>query len=355
VTFLAEDGGPAGLGSVHISTTFRSSSLGAVYQSIVIPEGDVVTLRRLEGDDVLIDVNDERQRPLLSTVVPLEAREGDVQRVSLRLGGARVRVRVVDPGGVPVVGARLAVLDTSGALPRSMRAYDSGLDGDAVIGPTRASELSINLTHPALGSSYGHVVRLSGDPDQHALLVFDAPASIELRLRDGTTPLPQVDVTLFHPSGESSPVGTKTSDAIGGVAFAQLSPDTYRARVSQPGLWPTEADVVASPAGTPATLQVRRLGSLALTARNAQGLVVPGVPVSLASLELGADVAAWIQAGLVVSPPQGMQTGADGTLRLADLPNGSYAWRAYPASGAVLEGTLLVPPLGEGSASILLH
>jgi hypothetical protein len=212
------------------------------------------------------------------------------------------------------------------------------------------TDVLVALGHPECGWAVGIPIDLTHPRTEPLELVLDAPARIATEFRDDAAVLAGIQV---HVADETDMLFSRmmTTSALGALDVEHVSASRFFVEVIHPGYWRARHDLVASLGGQREIVQVRRLGSLRIQARDATtGLKRAGAELALHSVEFDHDVAAWIAAGLVSSPSHGLATDATGELAIQGLPHGQYSWSA--PSGA--HGLVDVPPHAIGLAEIVL-
>src|SRR6185503_15286787 len=94
----------------------------------------------------------------------------------------------------------------------------------------------------------------------------------------------------------------KGTDASGHVLYDPLGEGNYRIAFRRSDCWPAVLETnLGNSEKAARDVQMRRLANLELTALNAKGIPVSGVPISLTSTEFATPVQSWIDGGRVHS------------------------------------------------------
>ena len=295
-------------------------------------EEDGVRVMRGVGQEGMTPARIEGLRASSATVYVLRGSElaatrrveltpGGTNAVEIRLGEGSLRARVVDRERAPVAGAWVVLRDP--ATGERVSTKDTDTDGWATLLGVPEAALVADVLH-ASGERYN--LPFDGRQREHEL-VLAPDGSLELCFRDGELVLGGVETRLETVRG--TPLkDVRASDAGGCVRYEALGAGTYRFGCSRADCWPTSVERALGE-GEDARLEVelRRLGELELTLWSAGGGTAGGVALELVCVDLGAQVAEWLEAQRIEAP-DGLTTKPDGTLSLRGLPRGRYRWSA---------------------------
>lgn len=299
-----------------------------------VPSDGFVSVEGVDADSAMVAI----MGPLRTLTATLAVLEGDELHARLDLAGRALLLRVVDKEGAPVPGADVRLYD-SGV---SSLLYNSTTDSEGTCRFRGLPERSLLATveHETRGRCIG--VPVDGAAEA-AEVVLSNVAGLDLRLLDGVVPLPGVQAkALITPIGPRwSMLGS--SNEQGRVLATDLTEGVYHITTDHPDCWPTTIDASATPDPSPMAVQVRRRGSLVLQPRNPDGLPLSSCAIELTSIEFDADVASWLEEGLV-SSRTGLVSDLGGEIRIERLPRGPYHWAVATSDGGKLEGTCEVLP-----------
>lgn len=252
------------------------------------------------------------------------------QIVRVRLDAKKLHVRVVDRGGLPVVGAEVMLLE------RPSRGGWSSRETTDANGWTRWSSLSldrvdVHLYHASIGSRADLSVALDRDVNE-VEFVLEADARVRVRAMDGAQMLSGVPVEIGDSSGVYD-YGVFAGDGNGISESRAVHEGRYLVRVRTPSIWPFEGHFSAREDEGYDVLQLRRRGGLELVVFDANGARVANAVVLLASNELGSSVAHWLASGLCTASSSSLSTNDQGVLVIDGIPRGDYTWTCGSASG----------------------
>ncbi len=275
------------------------------------------------------------------------------RRITFEMNPRPLRVRVVDDGHHPIVGATVYLTDHSGVIHWSTY-VDTGEAGEALVPEVGNLDLRVGVSHvghapvPCAPISAADVV--GGVVE----IIMHPGIAAEILLRDGGDALPGVQPELTDSCKTVMSLGQVQAGEDGRVRIPHLAPGDYRVVVDHPGIWRTEQPITVTATSTSFTVQLRRLGSARVRVRSGAGNPIEGASVELIDVATGVRVADWIQSGEVPAPSGGLRTDASGALVVHGVPRGSYRCVVSTSSGATLERTLEVPPqaMGESEAVI---
>jgi hypothetical protein len=318
-----------GLGVSFVSAGGVPTELGVPFE----PDRPLM-LEGIDADSAFVTVLGP-VRIKASTVAELR---GDELQGRLDLGEEPFRLFVVDPAGSPVQGALVRVSDSLSTALNLAATTDAG--GACLFTGIPRRTVLVSLEH----ESRGRLLERPIDGRQEEVtLVLAGDARLHLVALDGEVPIAgvcaQARVTSIGPRWSL----LSHSDSSGRVLADNLSEGTYFVALDHPECWPVTVECRASNPPELQHVQVRRLGSLSLSLRTADGAPVPGRGIGLHSLEFDADVAVWIQEGRVPSKG-GLVSDAKGEIRIQGLPRGAYRYRLGTTEGETLEGLCEVLP-----------
>jgi uncharacterized surface anchored protein len=224
--------------------------------------------------------------------------------------GPLVTGRISQPDGVPVSGAAVTLIDTSG---HQAGRTSSDPDGLFRIPAPRAGTYSLIAMAAAHEPQVSRVrVGSAADGPVHSDVILAGTSQLTGTVRAAGTggPVAGATVTLAGPTGQA--LAMRTTDAAGRYQFTELVSGDYTVAVSAPGLEPAGLPVTVAAGGGEAVRDVELTGRsrLAGTARTADGRAIADARVAL--LDPDGNVAAVTT------------TGPDGSYSIEDLPSGEY-------------------------------
>ncbi len=241
------------------------------------------------------------------------------------------------------------ILNSKGDLMGSTRVevYSVEMPGQALATATTNGEgvcaalglpASANLVR--LTSSEGAVssllsFELPTEPGEYVEVVFDAEASIHLRLTDEGQPQALVTCRLWSLASGQCLVPGRNPDAEGKLILSGLTPDTYELRLSGFGYWPAALEVEAVKGGRHYEVEARRVGDLSLRFTSTGGATLANQEVAMEFLPTGETLQGWVAAGKLGGFDGGVRTDSSGKLDLIGLPHGTYRWSCAGGSGEV--------------------
>jgi len=332
-----------------LRASFLTSSGSQVCNTIDIPGSGHVQVGHVEGDHVILAVEDFDgtlygcERVALGPIEPTTAQ--------IHLGRRPLHIRVVDRARAPIPNVHVDVSipgDRSGWLQQ----VTTDAEGLCSIAPALSSTLYVSLYHFSLGLQPSTLVDLGNSDLTPKELVLDPTLGLEILLLERQTPAARVDLWAEDSQGIVYGLGSASSNEEGIVTWAPVGKGGYRIEVHQPGYWPSSQEIRLDAEVAPIPIQVRRLGSAEFQANNGLGNALPDLEIEMRSTESGETLSEWLLDGRILAPPSGVRTNSEGYLRLDGLPNGPFHWRATSLNGDVLEGEVIVPPNGLGHADI---
>ena len=295
------------------------------------PRDGLYTFEGIESDSVQVWVTDNGA---MLTSASLQFGAESTLRADLELGGERLRVQVLDPAEVPLVGAWVTIRSADGE--RILGADDTDPQGWAELSGVPAQRLLTDVHHPTAGWRFGVPIDAAVREQE---FVLAAAGSIELAVSDGVEPLAGVTTRLETPAGLALTRPRETG-ADGRVRYAPLGEGRYRLVCRRNDCWTVVADVeLAADAHVTPSVTLPRLAEVELLVRSAEGTPLAGAEVELVHQALAGSARAWLEASLVQGT---LRTAQDGHLTLRGLPSGAYTWRVEAPVRA--EGSLVVAP-----------
>ncbi len=239
-------------------------------------------------------------------------------------GGPPVHGHVRQPGGTPVPGATVTLMDTCGQ--QAARGQTDADGSYQISAPAQGSYTLIAMA--SAHQPHASAVRLGGQPVQVDVLLpggsrlTGTVRAASTGAADGTALMGAI-VTLADPRGEV--VAAQRTGPDGRYMIEDLAPGRYTLALSAPSCQPTAVPVTVSD-GEPTTLdaELRSGARVAGTARTTAGAPVPDARVLL--LDADGNVAAVTG------------TGPDGTYAFENVPEGDYTVIAsgYPPAASRL-------------------
>lgn len=236
---------------------------------------------------------------------------------------------VTEPGGAPVVGASLALIDESGT---TVGITTSTADGSyAFPGFTAADGYTVALSRPDGRIIVGPSSRTADIAEADALDVdfvvrdiVPVPVSGSVLDSDGE-PVAGVTVTLTGGGGSTA---TTTTDAAGAYLFDTVEPDDYTVTIADVPGYAVES--------TPDPFAVPEDSEVPITDVD---FVLAPLPSLSGTVTVGGEPAAGVS--ITVTGPGGTVTrvtAADGSYSFAGLPDGDYEITATAPDGTVVIG-----------------
>ena len=306
-----------------------------------IRRGRNVRVRTLDTKRLYLEAYDREGVSLGLGRFDLTGIPGEV--VKLRVDGSSHVLRIVDRKRNPIAGARVAVLSSEFDMAWARQSSTDG-DGICVLDGVTFDKIGISLRHPDHGVTPVRIVELPRDAKEPIELVLDAQQTLQVQVLDHDARLPGIELFATDEARYEDGLGQMTSDAAGLATWPAVAPGTYEVSVVHPGVWPDKARVVVNPSSEPIPFQVRRLGNVDFRVTTTLGNAVTGARFELHSVERDQSVADWIEQGAIPALAHGLVTDERGQLVVRGLPNGDFRYRAVLTNGAVLEGTVTVPP-----------
>ncbi|HLH59412.1 MAG TPA: MFS transporter [Streptosporangiaceae bacterium] len=258
----------------------------------------------------------------LTAPVPMGATAADpVASNGDGFAGPTVHGYIRQPGGAPLAGATVTLIDPGG---KQAGRYRTGPDGAYRI-PAPAQGTYTLIAMANAHQPHASAVRVSGQPvEADVLLAGAARLTGVIRASGGGAPLPGVTVTLTNAQGEV--VAAARTDEAGRYLIADLTPGRYTLALSAPSCQPAALPVaVADGTETTQDAELRAGARVEGTARTTAGWAVPDARVTLLDTD-----------GNVVAVAT---TGQDGTYSFENLPEGDYTVIAtgYPPVASRLQ------------------
>jgi hypothetical protein len=344
---------PPHVADARLTAWWRAGSLERRSEAGWSAELGAFVLDGLGPGEVVLQLADAAGAPLGQRTLRLS--EKGHQTVTLELGGARRRVRLVGARGEP-----WATCTVYAALEGKSGWYATATTdaaGELELGPLVEQRvvLSARLGNESL--AYGEPVELDPDPARTTVVTLEPLGRSFLRLVELGTPRAGVHVAYRHAAAPNAVEFTYASDEDGLVKGPFCARGTYELRINHRDFWPARPSLVIDGSSEAVPLELFSLGTLELAVSEPGGRPIAGARLRLRHSELGQDVDAWIAAGLLARPPGGLASDEDGRFVLAGVPRGTYAWTWTAPSGETAEGELVLPPRGRttGLARITLR
>jgi hypothetical protein len=302
-------------------------------------------LRGLGPGEVVLQLADAAGAWLGQRALRLSARSR--QSVTLELGGARRRVRLVGGRGDPW--ASCTVYATLGEGSGWYATVTTDAAGEFELGPLeeRRIVLSAKLGNESL--AYGAAVELDPDPARTTVVELEPLGRSHLRLVELGVPRAGVHVAYRHAAAPNAVEFTYASDEAGLIKGPFCAAGTYELRVNHRDFWPARPSLRIDGSSQPVQIELFGLGTLELAVTEPGGRGIEGARLALRHQELGQDVDSWIAADLLARPPGGLASDADGRLVLAGVPRGTYAWSWTAPSGETAAGEVVLAPRGRAA------
>jgi hypothetical protein len=330
------------LGRVDLEISYRLNDGSRVQYMIGTVDGRSRFLRP-PSETAVIDVHGDQ-----GILASKEFRPAEVSEPIRVLMGAPPRTfRVVSPDKEPLAGVQIN-LTLPGDVSGWYRVGTTGADGEYTFTGLSCESVLATLSNIVLGCRARIPVDLTVPADEVIELELDADAKISVLLLDGDVPLTGVPVRLIGARQIEGVFSEPVTDEHGVAGYEPVAEGRYLARIVHPGLWATDVEI--EPSTTPVPVQVRRLGSVVITARRS-GAALAGARIGLRSVEYECDVADWIEQGRVRVAPADGTTDGTGRTRFDGLPHGSYVW-TVELDGGRPQGSLTVLPAQRVSASV---
>lgn len=301
------------------------------------------------GEAVWIDLRDGTGSILMSRLLTRTDLESG--RVVLQFEDERVSLRLLDRHREPLVG----VVAHVESLPPAGWGAEGITDSTGRVVLTLPPRTRLYL-HARFNGGGGvadvELPAIRGD-GREIELVIDPNAELVVRFSDRGHALSGIRAFLFG-SRDVRSLSLQGSDASGIARSGPIGSGAYRLDVHEHDVWPILEPIEVRPGSNERAIELRRLGGLRLTVQLPGGVPVEGAAIRVQSSEFRADVAEWIAQRQIPQPAGGLATDASGELRLAGIPNGPYVFTILAPDGRTASGQLIVPPHGEGHASVTL-
>jgi hypothetical protein len=273
------------------------------------------------------------------------------QRVDVELECGRRTLRLEDHRGIAISGSALELWDEDESPRRAWWTTTDTAGGFEV--PASAGPLLRMCARGEL-TMLGIAVELEQPAPAVQVIRLPPPEQARVKLLDGATPLGGIACWITE-SVSGQILNRRYTDSDGVATWEDVAPATYEVVIGEQRLWRTSATVrSALEHGEPTCIQVRRLGSLAVSVTASGGAPVAGVVVELTSAEFQVDVLDWIEAGRAAAPGGQLATDEDGRLVVEGIPHGEYRWQVTAPTGERRDGVLTVPPAKQGALAVSL-
>lgn len=320
----------------------------------VVTPGVPLQVDDIVGTRLVVTVRDttDAQNTLAVREVPLEPTWPST--VQIQLIDRPLTIRVVSATREPISGTRVILMssDTTTAWNEQLT---TDANGECVVNGLDLDNLLVALYHPDYGMRPCASLEGSRSGARTVELVLNPKNELRVVALERTTPAVGVELEAKDIRGVGWGLGRVHTNDHGVAKWGPFEDGDLQVRVRHPGFWPTEQRVPFTGAREAVPMQVRRLGSVEITAKNAYGSAAANVAVDLYSVEQQQWVSEWIRTRLVAGSSTGMRTDDEGRLRVHGLPNGEFRWRATSSTGNVVEGTVQVPPQGVAQLPIAVQ
>jgi hypothetical protein len=301
----------------------------------------LVEVVRVEGTDVILQV-EESEGPVLAVEhIALAPNEPVTATIHLRAGSRTFRV--VDGTRHPVTGVRLTLTrpsDGSGWV----HYLESNAAGECSIRGLALDKVFVNLFEFSFGVQPSALVDLGAEARDPIELVLAPSLTLRVQALERKQPVPNLEIRASDQQGVSFGLGAMTSNADAIASWGPVAKGDFRIEVRQPGYWPSDHLIHFAESSSPVPIQVRRLGNIELTVKNNYENPMPGVTVDLFSLDDQRWVSSWIESETVPAPEGGMRSNSEGRVRINGLPSGPYRWKATAPDAAAAEGEINLAP-----------
>lgn len=306
-------------------------------------EQGAFVLRGLGSGEVVLQLVDASGAAL--GLQSLRLAEKAHQTVTLELGGARHRVRLIDARGEPWVSCAVHASLDGGSGWYSTANTDAA--GELELGPFEQHRVVLSARLGNEGLAYGQMVELEPDPARTTVVTLEPGPRSLLRLSELGVPRAGVHVAYRHAAAPNAVEFTYASDESGFIKGPFCAPGTYELRVNHRDSWPARPSLRIDGSGTPVELELFSLGVLEFTAADLGGRPIAGARLELAHRELGEEAGAWIASGLLARPSGGLTSDQDGRLILEGVPRGTYRWKWTAPGGESATGEVVLAPRGR--------
>ncbi len=271
------------------------------------------------------------------------------QSVTLELGGARRRLRLVDARGEPWASCSVhaSLDDRSGWYATA----STDAVGEFELGPFEERRVVLSTRLGNEGLAYGETVELDPDPARTTVVTLEPGGRSLLRLLELGAPRAGVHVAYRHAASPHAVEFTYASDESGLIKGPFCAPGDYELRVNHRDYWPARPSLRIDGSSAPVEVELYGLGVLALTASEPGGRPIAGARLELTHRELGQGLTDWIAAGLVARPSGGLTSDADGQLILTGVPRGTYLWKWTAPGGESAAGEVVLAPRGRAEVA----
>jgi hypothetical protein len=334
-----------------LRVTYLTAAGGAADRCYRIPSDQRVDVSCIEGDHIVLAVEDWAGRIYGAEHVTLGASEPTVARV--RVASPRHRLRVVDPSRQPIPHAHVVLSlpdDRSGWLPD----LETDAEGLCDIPIAECSTAFVAVYDFSRGLNPSTLVNFQATGREPIDVVLNPDQRLQFVLRERATPAANIEIWSEDGQGVQYGLGSGSTDDKGLADWGPVAVGDYKLDVRQPGYWASSHRVHLDAAAGPIPIQVRRVGGVEFQIKTPLGNAAPGVAIAMRSDESGELLSDWIASGQVIAPSGGARSNADGRLRLNALPNGPFHWTVTSTDGESIEGEVTVPPLGLAHVDVTI-
>ena len=304
-------------------------------------DGSRFAIERLAGGPAVLTLR-SADGALATRALELEA--GQRQQAVLAIGAARAVLRVQDPSGRPVAGARVELAFAErGAGWSAAGSTDAEGEFDAgALAGADGRELRISLEHEELGRAQLALTFSEAAAARPIVVVFPSAEPLSVRLSEAGEPRAGLEVWLVDAGGDVR--ASAFSNDEGAAAFGPIARGTWYAFVAHAGYWEIPIEIEHEGNPEPIEIEVYPTGALALEAHTRSGPTA-GVTFTLTCLEdFAFGLEEWMSTDGVPALAGPLTTDQAGRLELADLPAGDWAWQATAPDGSSTSGAVRVLP-----------
>ncbi len=305
------------------------------YSSVIVPSSRRAVVDAAPSGTVHMSLSQAFTGLLAMKQVELAA--GASRTVKFEFEGSQRSIRVLGPDREPLVGATVTVCRYGTGWGIRCVTDDAGQLKIPEV-PYESVDLLFLLGERGLG-----LVRQVPLSREASSVVFDPACRLDLLVEDGHEPIPGCVVKIGIPDPVEPHIDSLNTDESGRLGFGPMLAAEYLLSVSHPTVWPNSRVVSVAGDLTSIRLDVRRRGSVVLTARRA-GVPVAELHLDVRSVELAEPVSYWVGEGLASSSSAGFLTDVKGQLRLDGVPHGRYEWTSVGGDGAPVGGSFEVEP-----------
>ena len=312
---------------------------------VAVPKNRRVAIGIADEEELLLILQDVNGRHIALRRVDVTERKQGLVRFEIDDMPMSVRILDRDRNPLPALPVKVckvasewsysAVTDAQGMIPLPIVPFDS---------------LDLCVLNESGGFGIIHHIPVGEDGTE---VVFDPTARLGVTVHDTGSPVPGCLVHLGVRDGVEFILDSQNTNAESQVTFGPLLADDYVVRAVHPTVWPNTQVVPVRDLGTSIRIDVRRRGSVLLTAKRS-GLPVRDLTLDIRSEEFQTSAAEWIRQGLADSSSPTLTTDSDGVLRLDGIPHGRYQWYAVGSDGSPVGGSFTVEPSTRVDVELLV-